>query len=57
MMKLDVTAIGELLIDFTDRSKNDCGYPVMEANPGGAPGNFLAALSAYGARTALLGKV
>ena len=57
MMKLDVTAIGELLIDFTDRSKNDCGYPVMEANPGGAPGNFLAALSAYGAHTALLGKV
>ena len=57
MMKLDVTAIGELLIDFADRSKNDCGYPVMEANPGGAPGNFLAALSAYGAHTALLGKV
>ena len=29
----------------------------MKANPGGAPGNFLAALNAYGARTAFLGKV
>ena len=29
----------------------------MKANPGGAPGNFLAALSRYGARTAFLGKV
>ena len=56
-MELDVTAIGELLIDFTARAENDAGYPVMEANPGGAPGNFLAALAAYGARTALLGKV
>ena len=29
----------------------------MKANPGGAPGNFLAALSKYGLRTAFLGKV
>ena len=37
-MELDVTAIGELLIDFTARAENDAGYPVMEANPGGAGG-------------------
>ena len=29
----------------------------MAAHPGGAPGNFLAALNKYGARTAFLGKV
>lgn len=33
------------------------GYPTMAANPGGAPGNFLAALNAYGRKTAFLGKV
>ena len=56
-MPYDVTAIGELLIDFATKGSNDAGYPVMEANPGGAPGNFLAALTAYGQRTAFLGKV
>ena len=56
-MELDVTAMGELLIDFAPRGENEMGYPVLEANPGGAPGNFLAALAAYGARTAMLGKV
>ena len=53
----DVTAIGELLIDFAALSTDAAGYPTMKANPGGAPGNFLAALNAYGARTAFLGKV
>lgn len=53
----DVTAMGELLIDFAPRSTNDAGYPVLSANPGGAPCNFLAALNAWGARTAFIGKV
>ena len=53
----DVIALGELLIDFASRSVDDAGYPTMAANPGGAPGNFLAALNAYGAKTAFLGKV
>lgn len=53
----DVTAIGELLIDFASMEKDEAGYPTMKANPGGAPGNFLAALNAYGAKTAFLGKV
>ena len=56
-MPYDVTAIGELLIDFAARGSNEIGYPMLEANPGGAPGNFLAALAAYGKRTAFLGKV
>ena len=53
----DVTALGELLIDFAARSADGAGYPTMAANPGGAPCNLLAALSAYGCRTAFLGKV
>ena len=53
----DVVALGELLIDFTQQSVDGDGYPTLAAHPGGAPGNFLAALSKYGARTALLGKV
>ena len=53
----DVIALGELLIDFAPQSVNEAGYPVLSANPGGAPGNFLAALSKYGCRTAMIGKV
>ena len=54
---LDVIALGELLIDFTCKSTDADGYPTMEAHPGGAPANFLAALKKYGHETALLGKV
>ena len=53
----DVIALGELLIDFASQSVDAAGYPTMAANPGGAPGNFLAALNAYGKKTAFLGKV
>lgn len=53
----DVVALGELLIDFASKSTDAAGYPTMAANPGGAPGNFLAALNAYGKKTAFLGKV
>lgn len=53
----DVVALGELLIDFSFVSADQDGYPTLKAAPGGAPGNFLAALSRYGARTALIGKV
>ena len=54
---LDVVALGELPIDFAAKSKDPDGYPTMAANPGGAPGNFLAALNVYGKKTAFLGKV
>ena len=53
----DVVALGELLIDFAAKSTDAAGYPTMAANPGGAPGNFLAALNMYGVKTAFLGKV
>ena len=54
---IDVVAIGELLIDFTCSATDADGYPTMAAHPGGAPANFLSALTKYGAKTALLGKV
>ena len=57
MKQYDVAALGELLIDFAPQGANEAGYPVLSANPGGAPGNFLAALTKYGCKTAMIGKV
>ena len=57
MKQYDVVALGELLIDFAPYSTNEAGYPILSANPGGAPGNFLAALTKYGCKTAMIGKV
>ena len=54
---IDVIALGELLIDFACIQADEDGYPTMAAHPGGAPANFLAALTKFGASTALLGKV
>ncbi len=54
---MDVVALGELLIDFACVSTDGDGYPTLAAHPGGAPANFLAALTQYGAMTALIGKV
>lgn len=54
---IDVVALGELLIDFATVSTDAEGYPTMAAHPGGAPANFLAALTKFGAKTALIGKV
>lgn len=56
-MAYDVVALGELLIDFTCVSADAAGYPTMAAHPGGAPANFLAAVTKFGGKTALLGKV
>ncbi len=53
---IDVVALGELLIDFATLSVDGDGYPTMAAHPGGAPANFLAALTKFGTKTALLGK-
>ena len=55
--KYDVTALGELLIDFTDSGKSEQGNPLLEANPGGAPCNVLSMLQRLGASTAFIGKV
>ena len=57
MKTIDVTALGELLIDFTDSGLSPQGNPLMEANPGGAPCNVLAMLAKLGRKTAFIGKV
>ena len=53
----DVTALGELLIDFTENGSSAQGNPMLEANPGGAPCNVLAMLEKLGKKTAFIGKV
>lgn len=57
MKTYDVVALGELLIDFTESGKSPQGNPLLEANPGGAPGNVLAMLNHLGKKTAFIGKV
>lgn len=57
MKEYDVTALGELLIDFTENGKSNQGNPLFEANPGGAPCNVLAMLAKLGHKTAFIGKV
>ncbi|MDE5996011.1 MAG: carbohydrate kinase [Eubacterium sp.] len=58
MGKFDVTALGELLIDFTaDGTLSNQGNRLFEANPGGAPCNVLAMLQKLGRPTAFIGKV
>lgn len=53
----DVTALGELLIDFTPAGVNDQGCLLFARNAGGAPANVLAANARLGGRTAFIGKV
>ena len=53
----DVTALGELLIDFTENGTSRQGNRLLEANPGGAPCNVLAMLQKLGKKTAFIGKV
>ena len=54
---IDVTALGELLIDFTPCGKSEAGQNLFEQNPGGAPANVLAAINRLGGTTAFIGKV
>lgn len=57
MSKYDVTALGELLIDFTENGTSTQGNPVLEANPGGAPCNVLSMLNRLGHSTNFIGKI
>lgn len=54
---MDVTAIGEILIDLTQTGVNAAGVPQFSANPGGAPANVAVAAARLGARSAFWGKV
>lgn len=54
---IDVVAIGELLIDFNEESKNKDNYSVLSGHPGGAPANFLAPITKFGLKTSLISNV
>ena len=54
---IDVLAVGEILIDFTENGLSGQSNKVFEANPGGAPANVLAALNKHGKKGALVAKV
>lgn len=53
----DVTALGELLIDFAPAGYSKGKNLLFERNPGGAPANVLVAISRLGGRDAFIGKV
>ena len=55
--KVDIVALGELLIDFTEAGHSQDGRKLFEQNPGGAPANLLTVASHFGYRTAFIGKV
>lgn len=52
----DITALGEILIDFTPCGDFD-GIPTFTQNPGGAPLNVLVQNALLGGKTAFIGKV
>ncbi len=53
----NIVALGELLIDFIQSGASEIGNPVYEANPGGAPCNFLAMTKKLGNNASFIGKV
>jgi len=53
--KYDVTALGEILIDFTAAGKNAEGNNIFEENPGGAPANCAAAVAKLGGVASFIG--
>lgn len=54
---MDLTVLGELLIDFTQAGESEAGMRLFEQNPGGAVANVAAAAARLGHRTAFIGKV
>ena len=54
---MDITALGEILIDYTPMPKSPAGMQVFEQNPGGAPANVLACAAKLGRKTAFIGKI
>lgn len=55
--EVDIVALGELLIDFTEAGSSEGGRKLFEQNPGGAPANLLTVASHMGYKTALIAKV
>ena len=57
MKTIDVAALGEILIDFTEAGHSESGAALYERNAGGAPANVAAAVARLGGRSAFIGKV
>ena len=57
MKMFDITAFGELLIDYTQVGHSPSGMALFEQNPGGAPANVLACAAKLGQKTAFIGKI
>lgn len=55
--KVDIAALGELLIDFTEAGVSKSGMKLFEQNPAGAPANLLTVASHFGYKTSFIGKV
>jgi fructokinase len=53
---MDITALGEILIDFTPAGVSDNGGALFEKNPGGAPANVAVCVSRLGGKSAFIGK-
>ncbi len=53
----DLVAFGELIIDFAPKGVDKYGYPLLQAQAGGAPANLLSAFCKYGGKGAIIGKV
>ncbi len=52
-----ITALGEILIDYTPQGKSETGMQLFEQNAGGAPANVCVAISKLGKKAAFIGKV
>ena len=52
----DITALGEILIDFSMAGTSREGRALFEQNPGGAPANMLTQASRFGMECAFIGK-
>ncbi len=57
MKTIDVTALGEILIDFTPSGTDSSGDALLARKAGGAPVNLLATVAKFGGSTAFIGKV
>lgn len=56
MKKYDITALGEVLMDYTPLTSSKTGVMVFEQNPGGAPANVVACAAKLGQKTAFKNK-
>lgn len=54
---MELTVLGELLIDFTQAGESETGMRLFEQNPGGAVANVAAAAARLGHSAAFIGKV